>query len=232
MSVRETIKIGQIEIPKYEFPSNIDEALNAYIRECKIDRGYVAFVDIERPELISDAGIKSDLMRLYAAIRELEHYPDDGFASLGVANALAELEDIEGIRMVLTSLEAAGPLNLYAVWDDDPMFHLAWYLADFKHYDESIESYRKSLTKTYNHGKWVVWTHLGSVYHELGQFERAEQCYQEALTLCELEPKRERFDSSEKESVIRTLLNQATCKQPFTGRRIRHGVKLQPSENS
>ncbi|MSP41649.1 MAG: hypothetical protein EXR70_24450 [Deltaproteobacteria bacterium] len=124
MSIRESFKIGTIEIPKIGLPKSTAGILNDYMAAYDVDYGYVAMFGIERPELIQDSSVDSKYLRLYAAFKFLESKPDNGLAVLHIANALGDLDDADGVKLVLESLEQSGGLHLYPVWYEDPMFHL------------------------------------------------------------------------------------------------------------
>jgi tetratricopeptide (TPR) repeat protein len=231
MTSRETYRIGQIEIPKIAFPENIDSILNKYMTACDVERSYVATYGIECPELLPDTTIDPKLLGLYAAVKSFGEVPANGLAALDIAAALADLEDADGAKLVLESLDASGGLGLYPVWYEDPTFHLGWYMADCKRYDEAIDAYRKSLSKPYVDGKWAVWSHLGSVCHELRRFEEAKQCYQDALQLLLAEPKMANVDLTRHSNAIKALLAGAISAEKFSGERIEFGVRTQLDEN-
>jgi tetratricopeptide (TPR) repeat protein len=231
MSTRETFKIGVIEIPKISFPENIGAVLDDYMAANDVSCSYVAMCGIERPELIHDSTIDNKQLRLYAALKDFEAAPENGLAVLEIANALADLEDADGTKLVLESLEQSGGLHLYPVWYEDPMFHLGWFMADFKIYDEAINAYHKSLAKLNHTGKWAVWGHLGSVYHERGDYKQAGDCYQQALQSIETVPNYYHFDMKAKTEILKRLIDQATQQVPFTGKRIQYGIELAESYN-
>jgi tetratricopeptide (TPR) repeat protein len=230
MTNRETYRIGQIEIPKIAFPENIDGVLNKYLAAYDVERSYVATYGIERPESLPDATIDPKILTAYAAVKYFEEIPDNGLAVLDIAAALANLEDADGVKLVLESLDASGGLNLYPVWYEDPTFHLGWYMADFKRYDEAIDAYRRSISKQYNDGKWAVWSHLGPVYHERHQLEEAKQCYQNALRLLATDPKTANIDRSHHSDSIKACLDQAISGDSFGGERTEHGLRIRPDE--
>jgi tetratricopeptide (TPR) repeat protein len=184
-----------------------------------VDYSYVAIYGIERPDLVRDSGIAPDMLRLYAGVKKLKANPENGLAALEIANAFGDLDDADGVKIVLESLERGGDFGFYPLWYEDPTFHLGWYMADFKRYDEAIDAYRRSISKQYNDGKWAVWSHLGSVYHELRQFEEAKQCYQDALRLLAAEPTTGKVDTSRYADSIKNFLAHAISGELFTGER-------------
>jgi len=230
MPNRETYRIGQIEIPKVTVPENIQDVLSGYMTAHDVSYAYIAMCGIEHPDLLPDPNINVNLLRLYAAIKFFEEVPENGLAVLDIASAFAGLEDADGAKLVLESLETSDGLHLYSVWYEDPMFHLGWYMADFKRYVEAIDSYQKSLSKHYDDGKWAVWSHLGSVYHELRQFEKAQEHYQTALRLLTAEPKSGNVDLSRCTDSIKDFLDQAIAGEVFKGERIQFGLQIPSHE--
>jgi tetratricopeptide (TPR) repeat protein len=226
MSSRETFKIGPVEIPKITFPENFGEVLRNYLTAGNDDLGYVAMYGIERPELLRDAATDTRLLRLYAALNFFKAGPDNGLAVFEIVSGLADLNDADGAKLVLESLEQSKGLGLYPVWYEDPMFHLGWCMADFRRYGESIDAYRKSLSKPLDRGKWAIWTHLGSVFHELADFQHAGECYQHALQSIESEVHPASFDSPGQSAVINRLIEQAKQQQPYGGERSQFGIEL------
>lgn len=226
MPSRETYKIGQIEIPKVAFPKNFQDVLSGYMAAYDVSHDYIAMHGVERPNLLVESNIDVNLLRLYAAVNCFKEAPENGLAVLDIANAFACLEDADGAKLVLESLEASAGLHLYPVWHEDPMFHLGWYMADLKRYEEAIDAYQKSLSKHYEDGKWAVESHLGSVYHELGQFEKAQKHYQTALGLLSAEPKTGNVDLSPYTDSIKDFLDQAIADEVFRGERMQFGLQI------
>jgi len=232
MPSRETFRIGSVEIPKITFPYNMDSILNGYMAANDADYRYVAIYGIERPQLLDDSTIDLKLFKVYAALKLIEVEPNNGLAILELVDGLADMNDADGVKLVLQSLEQSDGIHLYPVWDEDPMFQLGWFMADFQRYEEAIEAYRKCVLKPFASGKWVVWIHLGSVYHELGDFQEANECYQHALESIEVEPDPQYFDTARQTEVINRLAEQTFRREPYAGERIKYGIELKPEDNN
>ena len=171
------MKIGRLYIPDVDFPADAQQQLAAYMAATGDSCSYIAHIGVEEPDKTT---MQPGLLRLHAAITELSSDPDNGLAALYVAGAFEELGQIEDTLAVLESLHAIGAPGCYTIPSENPAFLAGWLLIDERRHAEAIRYYQLALG--YNGmDKAAVWGHLGTVHHELGEFNHAISYYDQVL---------------------------------------------------
>lgn len=224
--IRVEFRIGEIEVQGIGFPDGVDRVLQEYLNQSGHTRSYVASIGVDSVPGPFDSSLTPALVHAYACVLELQEFPCSGLVVLSLAGALVDADRFETAKLVLDTLAAAGSPGCYQVWYEDPHFHLAWYAADLKKYDLSIDYYHRSIANPKLNRNWASWVHLGTVYHELGDFQKAKESYVSGLEQLASDDKTR---SSVIERVMRNvklLIDQAVTGVAFTGRRVQFGVEI------
>jgi tetratricopeptide (TPR) repeat protein len=211
--------INNIQIPNIIFPFGIEKALEEYLKNGNTI-SYISECGIDQP---TPNGFLSCLIRLYASIKYLHENPKNGIAAINVAHAFDNIGERRKAIDVLKSIDKAGlpGLNRNTI-SEDPFFLIGYWLADYNQPTESLIYYNKCLDRQIKSNHGVIYSHIGTVYHDIKEFKFALEYYSKANNIFN---EFENDHNNKQKLILNDLIDLAKNMKPLRLIRWDHGIR-------